>query len=244
MEKLATEDLKSIVRQIVDNFLGKIIYDIHKIYGLATETLRHYLGDKWVDQNAFAFIQERVLTENRKGRNFLRTGDPIAENSFRHELRIFQLAELIFNLQSIYGIDGRIAAIKEGGLESTYGELECAAQIKKANLSFRFITPSGIKGRDYDIEIISALDTYLNCELKVTTEEKDLQKSILVNKLIAARKQLPERQPGIIFLKIPESWHKRTSAQHLLIENVLWELNNPKGKGWIRFRDIVEQVQN
>ncbi len=217
MEKLAIEDLTSIVRQVIENFHGKI-YEDHKIYGLATVTLRHYLGDEWVNQNASALFQRKVITGNRKGRVFLRTGNLIVEESVRHELRIFQLAELIFNLQSVDGIDERILAIKEGCLESPYGELECAAQIKKANLPFRFVNPSGIKRKDYDVEIVSNLEHCLNCELKVTTEEKDLQKSTILNKLNAARKQLPEGQPGIIFLKVPESWLNQPNAQHLLGE--------------------------
>jgi len=295
MEKLVVEDLQSIVRRVTETFHGKI-YDTHKLYGLAIATLRHYLGDEWVNQNASALFQQKVDTGNRKGRIFLKTGNVIAEDSFRHELRILQLAESIFNLQSIDGIADRISVIKVGGLESTYGELECAAQIKKANMQFRFVTPSGIKGKDYDIEIVPDPDTCLNCELKVTTEEKDLQKSTIVNKLNAARKQLPREQPGIIFVKIPESWLKQTSAQQLLnesidqffrntnrvvavvlrweelivdlgkskpavlkiffqiktnsaskffgveIENILWQLNNPLGKDWIRFRDIIEQT--
>ncbi len=297
MEKLAVEDLKSIVQQVVDNFHGKI-YGVHKIYGLATTTLRHYLGDEWVNQNASALFQQKVDTGNRKGRSFLKTGNIIVEDSFRHELRILQLAESIFNLQSVDGVADRISVIKEGGLESTYGELECAAQIKKASIQFRFVTPSGIKGKDYDVEIMPDSDTCLNCELKVTTEERDLQKSTIINKLNVARKQLPEEQPGIIFLKIPESWLKQTSTQQLIsesidqffrntnrvvavvlrweelivdfgksrpavlkiffqikantaskffgaeIENILGQLNNPLGKDWIRFRDIVAQVQD
>ena len=295
MEKLEVNDLKPIVRQVVENFHGKI-YEVHKIYGLAVATLRHYLGDEWVNENASAFVQPKVFIRIRKGRSFLRTGNPVAEESFRHELRILQLAELIFNLQSADGIDERIAAIRKGGLESTCGELECAAQIKKANLPFRFVTRSGMRGKDYDVEIMSDFGAYLNCELKVTTEEKDLQKSTIGNKLKAARTQLPKEQPGIIFLKIPESWPKQPGAQQLLsesvdeffrntnrviavvlrweelvfdlgksqpavlkisfqikantaskfygaeIENVLWQLNNPSGKDWIRFQDIVEQA--
>jgi hypothetical protein len=219
MEKLAVEDLKSIVRQIGESLPSKI-YNDQKIYELATAALRCYLGDEWVNQNASVHIQQKVLTANRKGRGFLRTGNLIAEDSFRHELRIRQLAESVFNLQSVDGIDKRISVIKEGGLESTYGELECAAQIKKASLKFRFVAPSGIRGRDYDVEIMPDFGTHLNCELKVTTEERDLQKSTVVNKLNTARKQLPDEQPGIIFLKIPESWHKRTSAQQLLSESI------------------------
>lgn len=297
MEKLSLDDLKLIVRDVSKNFPERIYNDL-KIYKLATAVLCFYLGDDWVSQNASMLVQKKVLLGDRKGRGFLRTGNLIAEESFRHELRILQLGEFIFNLQSVDGLEERISLIKEGGLEATYAELECAAQIKKASLQFHFAVRSGIKGKDYDIEIKPDSGARLNCELKVTTEEKDLRKSTIVNKLNAARKQLPDIQPGIIFLKIPESWHKHANAQQLLsesidqffrntnrvvavvlrweelivdlgkpkpavlkiyfqikannasklfcteVENILWQLNNPLMKGWIRFRDVVEQVQD
>ena len=51
MEKLTIENLESIVHQIIVDSHGKID-DVFKIYGLATATLRHYLGDEWAKQNA------------------------------------------------------------------------------------------------------------------------------------------------------------------------------------------------
>ena len=284
-----------MVRQVIEDLPGKI-YDNFIIYDLATATLRHYLGDEWTNQNASAFFEPKVLKGNGKGRNFLRTGDPIAENHFRHQLRVMQLAELMFNLQGVDGIEERIEKIKQGALESFYGELECAAQIKKANLPFRFVIPSGNRGKDYDIEIMLSSGGKLNCEMEVTTEEKDLRQSTILNKLKGAKKQLPKEQPGMIFLKIPESWPKQSDAQTILneslnkflgdtnrviavvlrweelivdlsilrpavlkiffrieantsskfyspeIENILWQINNPLLKDWIRFPDIVKQM--
>ena len=142
----------------------------------------------------------------------------MAEEYFRHELRIVQLAELIFNLQEADGIDERIDAIKEGDLEPTYGELECAAQIQKANVPFRFIVRSGNKRNDYDVEILPSSNNKLNCEMKVTTEEQDLSRNKIINKLHKARGQFPAAQPGMIFLKIPESWSKQGNAQTILSE--------------------------
>ncbi len=295
MKKLTKENLESMVRQVIEDLPGKI-YDNFIIYDLATATLRHYLGDEWTNQNASAFFEPKVLKGNGKGRNFLRTGDPIAENHFRHQLRVMQLAELMFNLQGVDGIEERIEKIKQGALESFYGELECAAQIKKANLPFRFVIPSGNRGKDYDIEIMLSSGGKLNCEMEVTTEEKDLRQSTILNKLKGAKKQLPKEQPGMIFLKIPESWPKQSDAQTILneslnkflgdtnrviavvlrweelivdlsilrpavlkiffrieantsskfyspeIENILWQINNPLLKDWIRFPDIVKQM--
>lgn len=218
MEKLRKENLEAIVRQIIADFSGKI-YDDFKIYGLAIAILRHYFGNEWTEQNASAFFEQKVPKKNRKGRIFFRTEDPVAENQFRHQLRITQLAEMIFNLQDIDGVDERIEKIKQGALETFYGELECAAQIKKANLPFCFVTPSGNKGGDFDVEILLSSGIKLNCEMKVTTEEKDLKQSTILNKLSKAKDQLPKEQPCVIFLKVPESWHKQTNVQVVLNES-------------------------
>jgi len=225
MKNLTKENLESMVRQIIADFPGKI-YDDFIIYGLAIATLRHYFGYGWTEQNASAFFEQKVLSGNRKGRKFLRTGNLIAEDYFRHELRIVQLAELIFNLQDIDGVDERVAAIKEGNLEPTCGELECAAQIMKANLSFCFVKRSMSRGKDFDIVITLDSGAKLNCELKVTTEEKDLSKNTILDKFKKARKQLPEEQPGMIFLKIPESWPKQSNAQTVLNESLSEFLRN------------------
>ena len=60
MEKLTTENLEFMIRQVIVSFPGKI-YDVLTIYGLATATLRHYLGDEWTNQNASAFFEQKIL---------------------------------------------------------------------------------------------------------------------------------------------------------------------------------------
>jgi hypothetical protein len=225
MKNLTKENLESIVRQIISDSPYKI-YDDFKIYGLAIAILRYYFGNEWTDQNASAFFEKKVLSANRKGRIFLRTENPVAEDYFRHELRIFQLAELVFNLQNVDGIDERVTAIKKGDLEPTYGELECAAQIMKANLLFSFVKRSMGRGKDFDIVITPNSGTNINCEMKVTTEEKDLSKNTILDKFKKARKQLPKERPGIIFLKIPESWAKQSNAETMLNESLSEFLRN------------------
>ena len=213
MEKLTVEDLKIITRHVSENFPGKI-YDDQKTYELARATLQHFLGNNWVKQNVTNY------KENRKGKNFLKTGDFVAENQFRHQLRVMQLAELIFNLQEFDGVEERVEKIRQGDLEPFYGELECVAQIKKANLTFSFVFPSGNRGKDYDMEIMFSLGDKLNCEIEVTTEEKDLKQSAILNKLKGAKRQLPKGQPGMIFLKIPESWPKQPDSQAIINESL------------------------
>lgn len=234
-----------MARQFITDFPGKV-YDDWKIYGLAVKTLQHYLGEDWTKRNASAFFEQKTPKKNRNGRNFLRTGNPVAEGQFRHELRLAQLAELIFNLQDVDGIGERIEKIKQGTLESFYGELECAAQIKKANLIFHFVIPSGNKGMDYDIEIMLPSGNKLNCEMEVTTEEKDFRQSIIRNKLKDAKKQLPKGQPGMIFLKIPENWPRQHDTQIILSECIdkFFRKTNRVVAVILRWEDLIVDLSN
>ncbi|MFY9969197.1 MAG: hypothetical protein WAK41_07265, partial [Roseiarcus sp.] len=71
---------------------------------------------------------------------------------------------------------------------------------------FRYVVPQGVKGKDYDAEILFPDGVVACADAKCALENTGLKAKAIFNKLEKARKQLPADQPGIIFVKMPPHW--------------------------------------
>lgn len=71
---------------------------------------------------------------------------------------------------------------------------------------FRYVVPQGVKGKDYDAEIVFPDGVVACADAKCALENTGLKAKAIFNKLEKARKQLPADQPGIIFVKMPPHW--------------------------------------
>jgi hypothetical protein len=174
-------------------------------FGLATEYLRAFVDNEWTNQMIFG-QHPTVSRDYRSGRGFMRAEAESAAEAYRNQQRTLRLAELLFNLQDVEGIDARVEDLRLGRVESTYSELEGGAFLKQRGVQFRYVTPSGTKGSDYDAEIPLPSGTKVNCEMKCKAEQTQLSDGAVRNPLQAARSQLPSGEPGLVFFKVPEAW--------------------------------------
>jgi hypothetical protein len=174
-------------------------------FGLATEYLRASVGNEWTNQMVFG-QHPTVSRDCRAGRGFMRAEAESAEQAYRNQQRTLRLAELLFNLQDVEGIDARLEDLRLGRVESTYSELEGGAFLRRRGVEFRYVTPSGTKGSDYDAEIPLPGGIKVNCEMKCKAEQTQLSDGAIRNPLQAARSQLPSGEPGLVFFKVPEAW--------------------------------------
>jgi len=218
MNKLVTGNLRAIVQQLEKNFPDNAD-EVFKMFGLAVKVLRHYLGEDWTNENIFSLHRD-VSKRNRAGRRYFKTEEGVPENQFRYQHRVILLAELLFNLQEIKGVEQRVESIQTGNLESTFAELECASHIKQAGLNFSFVMTSGVKGQDFDIDIILSSGKRVHCELKAKAEQHELNKTSIYRTLDASRKQLPVDERGVVFLKIPDEWIKQPKLASIFQENL------------------------
>jgi hypothetical protein len=185
-------------------------------WGMATEILRFFLGDKWTNENVFGCHPD-VSPEHKEGRAFMRAesfvdaGDQ--EGRFRNMERVTSLAECLYNLQDIPEIKHRVALMQGGGLEAALGELECAKKICAPAFKLRFIAPTGKKGADYDCEFSTLGGRVLCGEIKTKVESTEYGTATIYNTFESARKQLPKGRPGVIFLKIPEGWTNQADSK-------------------------------
>lgn len=174
-------------------------------FGLATEYLRAFVDNEWTNQMVFG-EHPTVARSSRAGRTFMRADGTAADEHYRNQQRTLRIAELLFNLQDVEGIDARLEQLRSGNVESTYAELEAGAFLLQRAMQFRYVNPSGIKGADYDAEIQLTDGIKVNCEMKCKAEGTDLGEGAVRNPLQAARNQLAPDEPGLLFLKVPEAW--------------------------------------
>jgi hypothetical protein len=175
-------------------------------FGLATEYVRAVMGNEWTNQMVFS-QHSTVAPHIRGSRDFMRADAKSSADGYRNQERTLHIAELLFNLQSVEGIDGRVEdCLKPDRVEPTYAELEAGAFLLRRGVSFKFVEPSGVKGSDYDGQLRLVSGVRVNCEMKCKIESTTLARRTVRNTLRLAGEQLPDNEPGLIFLKIPEAW--------------------------------------
>lgn len=202
MERLTSDNLQNIVINTLDTHPTMDASGLRYLQGLIL--LRHYLGGEWCDQYLEPGTNP-VQRDGRAGRLFSRTDATSVNDRFRHQDRVERLAELLYNLQDVQGIEERRASIQQGDVESTYAELEFAGHFISRGVGLRFLDRSGVKGKDYDFEAWIGAHSVC-CEVKCKLEGTDLSENTIINSLNKARKQTPTDRPSIIGVKIPESW--------------------------------------
>jgi hypothetical protein len=255
VDRLTADHLSIVVRSLAASPPSVTADHDFITYGLATEALRFFFGNQWTNENVFS-IHKETSAHHRQGRLFLRTDSTKQDDQFRHMQRVTSLAEITFNLQGVDGLKQRISLMDKHDLESALGEMECAALLSHPELTFRFVTPTGSKGLDYEAEVMTSANRIVCCEIKAKSEQTSADAQTLWSTLEKARKQLPKSQPGLVLVRIPEKWVKQQDIQilvndaigkvfrqsHRVVAVVLtWEEWNQTFDGWnlvvSRFKD-------
>jgi len=128
------------------------------------------------------------------------------DRSQEQSYRIVDLAELLINLQHVVGFDDCIKRMELGDIEATYAELDLGRMLYQSDIDFRFVTTTGTKGDDYDIEIVLKDGTVVCADAKCKIEATQLSERTVVNSLHQARTQFPSDKPSVIFVKMPPRW--------------------------------------
>jgi hypothetical protein len=102
---------------------------------LATSVIGHFLGKEWVLQN----IPHR---EGASSTGFFQMDFTSPECRHAKAARIYDLAEMLFNLQYIEGFDHRIEQMRTGDPEASLAELDLGRFLYIHDINFRFIAKS------------------------------------------------------------------------------------------------------
>jgi len=173
--------------------------------------VKHFLGIEWLEKN--------VYPHPTKG-GILRLDADKMENAQAQAFRVIDLAELLINLQNIEGFDQLIYRMKTHDPESYLAELRVGRILYINDAHFRFITPGGKKGDDYDLEIIYPDGMIVCAETKCKIEGTEISAATIKNALGEARGQLPQDKPGVIFVMVPQRWLEE-GAERLLVETAI-----------------------
>jgi len=177
-----------------------------KHYHVWTYVIRKFLGEEWVSKHVLA----HTLNPRQLGPvGFLEldfSSNEIRENK---TLRIFDLAEILINLQLIEGFDECIKRLKTGDaqqVEATFAELQVGKLLYVHDMNFRFVVPTGNKYGNYDYEIDFKGGWTACADAKCKLEAHEINPVSVKTSLDEARGQLPPNRPGIIFVKVPQHW--------------------------------------
>jgi hypothetical protein len=171
------------------------------IFTLGVTVIRHFFGQRWCEDH---IIQDAA---HSRPAGFLRLDFTPGFEAERKTSRVLDFAETIFNLQHIEGFDDRVDQMRAGQVEATFAEFDFARFLYIHDISFRFVVPSGVKGKDYDFGIEYADGGEACADAKCRLEDTEVRAETVRNSLNKARSNnLPADKPGIIFVKVPQTW--------------------------------------
>jgi hypothetical protein len=115
------------------------------------------------------------------------------------------MAENLFNLQHVDGINSRLSLLANSDFLSVVNELDAARLVVKSGLAFAFNSPQGQKGRDFEGNVILPSGRRACIEVKMKRHCTSISQKTILESLKSAIKQVPD-EPTIILLGIPDRW--------------------------------------
>jgi hypothetical protein len=175
-------------------------------FALAGAVVRAFMGDQWFDRH--------VVPSQRKP-GFVTMDESSQISLDLSAYRLIDLAELLYNLQLVEGFDDCLDRMRQGDIEATYAELDLGRMLFWHHVLFRYVKPTGVTGADYDVDIIYPNGLHVCGDAKCKVEGTDFNARSIGYSLSKARKQLPDDQPGIVFVKIPPRWYNEPNFINL-----------------------------
>jgi hypothetical protein len=199
--RITSQALQDVFDQIPKELNG-----VTQSFALASAVVRGFLGEKWFD---------RHVMPNRRKPGFLTINETDATTLDTSSYRIMDLAELLYNLQHVVGFDECITRMRDGDIDGTYAELDFGRMLYLHQIKFRYVVPSGLKGSDYDVDIIYPNGLAVCGDAKCKVETTEFSWKTIDGTLETARSQLPDEKPGIVFVKIPPKWMETANSANL-----------------------------
>lgn len=172
---------------------------------MATEIIGAFLGREWVKDHVAGrsadqtFLHEAMQDESR----LLET-----------HLRVIWLAEMLLNFRLVSGFPHVLERLRNNNIEAAFAELEAARYLAQNRCAFRFNSPKGRRGEDFDLEI-RAGEAIVSADTKCRLEKSAIDDRRLFEMLNKGRGQLPTDRPGALIVKLPN-----TKSEDEFIDNL------------------------
>jgi hypothetical protein len=169
-------------------------------FTLAVSVIRHFFGRQWCEDH---IIQDAA---HSRPAGFLRIDYTPGFEGERKTSRILDFAETLFNLQNVVDFDDRVEQMRTAEVEAAFAEFDFGRFLYLHDIAFKFVTPSGVKGKDYDCTVEYTDGREACADAKCRLEGTEVRAETIRNSLNKARtNNLPPDKPGIIFVKVPQS---------------------------------------
>jgi hypothetical protein len=173
-------------------------------FTLAVSIIRHFFGQQWCEDQV---IQDAA---HSRPAGFLRLDFTPGFAGEQKTARVLDFAEMLFNLQHVEGFDDRIGQMRSGQVEAMFAEFDFARFLHLHDIHLKFVVPSGVKGKDYDFAIKYTDGREACADAKCRLEGTEMRADTIKNSLNKARtNSLPAGKPGIVFVKVPQTWLER-----------------------------------
>ncbi len=170
-------------------------------FTLAVSVVRHFFGHQWYLDHIF---QDAA---GSRPNGFVRIDYTPGPKGELKTSRLLDFAENLFNLQHVEGFDDRVAQMRTGSIEATFAEFDFGRFLYVHDIDFKFITPCGVAGNDYDYGIRYANGREVCADAKCRLEGTEMRAATILNALRKARtNNLPPDRPGAVFVKVPQGW--------------------------------------
>jgi hypothetical protein len=170
-------------------------------FTLATSVIQHFLGKDWVKSN---IIQD---ADHSYPEGFFRLDFTSPERRETKTARMLDFAETLFNLQHVGGFDHRVEQMRTGDPESGLAEFDFGKFLYIHDIDFRYVVPTGQRGRDFDCAVTYGDGRVACADAKCRMESSEIRPDAVRHALETARKKnLPKDEPGIVFVKVPQTW--------------------------------------
>ena len=193
------------------------------MFTMAVTVIRHFFDNQWCEDH---IIQDAA---HSRPDGFLRLNFKPGLEAEGKKSRVLDFAETLFNLQHIAGFDDRVNHMRAGQVEATFAEFDFARFLYLHDIAFKFVTPTGIKGKDYDFAIEYADGRGGCADAKCRLEGTAVRPDTIKNSLNKARSNnLPPDEPGIVFVKVPQDWLEQNYVRKGIYAAVEEFLRNTK----------------
>jgi hypothetical protein len=113
------------------------------------------------------------------------------------------------------------AMLRRPIVHRTLAEFDFARFLYIHDIVFKFVTPIGVRGKDFDFRIEYTDGSEACADAKCRLEGTEIRANTIKNSLNKARSDnLPPDKPGIIFVKVPQTWLEQDSVPKDMYEVV------------------------
>lgn len=160
-------------------------------YAVASEVLLSVLGPDWWTERLAGGTEAYFLLDR----------DDVP-GRFVHQHRVVSLANGLLTCQKRPGFAEQLVKFRARSLIGVLHEIGVARLLIRSGHDVEFVSEARVKGADYDLLV----DRMIPLEVKAKEDDAAYTATALASTLADARRQLPAAGPGVIALRIPDTW--------------------------------------